>query len=91
MLKALAVLRTLFLVFIVGYTVRALPWGWTRTFDEEFARCTATRAIAIQAAWMAIAWIAFDTVVSWWLASRAGRRTAEPLPPMQPPPEQPAP
>ena len=62
MFKALAVLRTLFLVFIVGYAVRVLPWGWSRTFDEEYARCTATRAIAIQAAWMAIAWIAFDTL-----------------------------
>ena len=70
MLKALAVLRTIFLVFLTGYTVRTLPWGWSRTFDEEFARCTATRAIAIQAVWMAIAWIAFDTVVSWWIAAR---------------------
>jgi hypothetical protein len=91
MLKALAVLRTVFLVFIVGFTVRALPWGWTRTFDEEFARCTATRAIALQAAWMAVAWIAFDTIVSWWLASRASRRAPEPLPAMAPPPERPAP
>ncbi|HEX9399905.1 MAG TPA: hypothetical protein VF912_07340 [Anaeromyxobacter sp.] len=71
MLKALAVLRTVFLVFIVGYALRVLPWGWSRTFDEEFARCTATRAIAIQAAWMAIAWIALDTLLSWWLATRA--------------------
>ena len=38
MLKALAVLRTIFLVFLTGYTVRTLPWGWSRTFDEEFAR-----------------------------------------------------
>ncbi len=70
MIKALAVLRTVFLVFIVGYALRVLPWGWSRTFDEEFARCTATRAIAIQAAWMAIAWIALDTLLSWWLATR---------------------
>ncbi len=70
MLKTLAVLRTLFLLFIVGYALRVLPWGWSRTFDEEFARCTATRALAIQAAWFAIAWIFLDTVVNWWLATR---------------------
>ncbi len=90
MFKALAVVRTLFLVFIVGYAVRVLPWGWSRTFDEEFARCTATRAIAIQAAWMAIAWIAFDTLVSWWLATRATKaRLDAPKggePPFAPPP-----
>jgi hypothetical protein len=70
MLKALAVLRTVFLVFIAGYSLRALPWGWSRTFDEEYARCTATRAFAIQAVWIAIAWIVFDTVINWWLATR---------------------
>jgi hypothetical protein len=74
MLKALAIVRTLFLIFIVGYALRVLPWGWSRTFDEEFARCTATRAIAIQAAWMAIAWIALDTIVSWLLANRSARK-----------------
>jgi hypothetical protein len=73
MLKALAVVRTLALLFIAGYAMRVLPWGWSRTFDEEFARCTATRAIAIQAAWIAVAWILFDTVVSWWLATRKSR------------------
>jgi hypothetical protein len=70
MLKTLAVLRTLFLLFIVGYALRVLPWGWSRTIDEEFARCTATRALAIQAAWFAIGWIFLDTVVNWWLATR---------------------
>jgi hypothetical protein len=91
MLKALAVVRTLFLVFIAAYALRVVPWGWSRTFDEEFARCTATRAIAIQATWLAVAWILFDTVVSWWLATRkakgsglASKVGAEP-PPASPP------
>lgn len=77
MLKALAVLRTVFLIFIAGYALRVLPLGWSRTFDEEFARCTATRAIAIQAAWMAIAWIAFDTLLSWYLATRRPKLSAD--------------
>lgn len=70
MLKTLAVFRTLFLLFIAGYALRAFPWGWSRTFDEEFARCTATRALAIQAVWIAIGWIFLDTAVNWWLATR---------------------
>jgi hypothetical protein len=77
MLKVLAVLRTVFLLFILGYTLRTLPWGWTRTFDEEFARCTATRALAIQAVWIAIAWITFETVVGWWLVRRSARKALE--------------
>jgi hypothetical protein len=91
MLKALALVRTVFLVFIAGYAIRALPWGWSRTFDEEFARCTATRALAIQAAWLAIGWIAVDTVVSWWIATRPPKLD-EPVaknggtPPFAPPP-----
>lgn len=91
MLKAMAVLRSLFFVFIVAWALRVLPWGWSRTFDEEFARCTATRALAIQAAWMAIAWIALETVVGWWLALRRPKlhdEIPEPggEPPFSPPP-----
>jgi hypothetical protein len=70
MLKLMAVLRTLFLIFIGIYSVRTLPWGWSMTFDEEFARCTATRALALRAVWIAIGWIAFETAVGWWMATR---------------------
>ncbi len=78
MLKALAVLRTLFLVFIVGYTIRAMPFFSTvaSTFDEQYARCSAGLNLVIRAAWLAVAWIALETAVGWWLASRAGRRKA---------------
>jgi len=72
MLKALAVLRTIFLVFIVGFTVRAMPW-WTnvaRTFDEQYARCSDALSLLIRAAWFAIGWIAFETVIGWWMATR---------------------
>jgi hypothetical protein len=94
MLKALAVVRTLFLVFIVGFTVRAIPM-WTnvaRTFDEQYARCSDALSILMRAAWIAIGWIAFETAVGWWMATRAPKRTA-PLvpkgggePPFAPPP-----
>jgi hypothetical protein len=75
MLKALAVLRTIFLVFIVGFTVRAMPF-WqsvSRTFDEQYARCADAVSLLIRAAWLAIAWIALETIVGWWLASRRPR------------------
>ena len=61
MLKLLAVLRTLFLVFIIGYTVRATPFigEVSRTFDEQYARCATGLGLLLRAAWIAIAWIAF--------------------------------
>jgi hypothetical protein len=93
MLKTLAVVRTLFLVFIVGFTVRAMPW-WTnvaRTFDEQYARCSDALSLLIRAAWIAIAWIAFETALGWWLASRRPKLPAAlpkgaGEPPFAPPP-----
>jgi len=81
MLKTLAVLRTAYLVFIIGYTVRAMPFITTvaRTFDEQYAICSSSLHVLVRAAWLAIAWIAFETVVGWLLA----RRKAAPLPATQ--------
>ena len=96
MLKALAVLRTLFLFAIAGYTAWAMPWSThvARTFDEQYARCSDSLALMIRAAWIAIAWIAFETAVGFWMTSREARKrlpadaprpgTAEP--PFAPPP-----
>lgn len=93
MLKVLAVLRTIFLVFIVGFTVRAMPW-WSnvaRTFDEQYARCSDALALLIRAVWIAIAWIALETAVGWWMATRP-RKLDVPMPkgsgepPFAPPP-----
>ncbi|MFL5262292.1 MAG: hypothetical protein ACJ79E_09605 [Anaeromyxobacteraceae bacterium] len=83
MLKALAVLRTAYLVFIVGYTVRAMPFVTTvaRTFDEQYAICSSSLHVLVRAAWLAIAWIAFETVVGWLLA----RRRPAPVPVTPPP------
>ncbi len=75
MIKALAVVRTVFLVFVVGFTVRAMPF-WAdvaRTFDEQYARCAQAMSLLLRAAWIAIAWIAFETVVGWWMATRRPR------------------
>lgn len=96
MLKALAVLRTVFLVAIAGYAAWAMPWATNvaRTFDEQYARCSDSLALMIRAAWIAIAWIAFETLVGFWMASREARRRLPPgtprpatsEPPFAPPP-----
>jgi len=80
MIKFLAVLRTLFLLFIIGYTVRAMPWFSTvpRTFDEQYARCSGSVDLLIRAVWIAVAWIAFETAVGWWMATRTGKVAAAP-------------
>ena len=87
MLKLLAVLRTLFLVFIIGYTVRAMPFFTevSRTFDEQYARCAQGIGLLTRAAWIAIGWIALETLVGWWLATRR-RVAAEPVEPSATPP-----
>src|SRR5512140_535554 len=78
MTRLWAVLRTLYLLAIVGYTLWAMPMPMTvaRTFDEQYARCAATNASLLKAAWFAIAWIALEAVVGWltvWGRSRADR------------------
>jgi hypothetical protein len=83
MLKVLAVLRTIFLVFIVGFTARAMPW-WSnvaRTFDEQYARCSDALGLMIRAAWIAVGWIALETLAGWWLATRRRKGTAAAPPP----------
>ncbi len=94
MLKVMAVLRTLFLVFIVGTTVRAMPWfsSVPRTFDEQYSRCSSAVSLLSRAAWLAVAWIALETIVGWWLATRPPRLHEKDLPkpggepPFAPPP-----
>ena len=87
MLKAMSIVRTLFLVFIVVFTVRALPFFWSvpRTLDEQYARCAGNLEIVQRAAWLAIAWIALETAVGWWRARRgvppAPKPPAEAKPP----------
>lgn len=75
MLKLLAVLRTLFLVFAVAYTVRAMTWTFDLPADsaQAYDLCRAGLSGLRKAAWIAIAWIALDTALGWWLATRASR------------------
>ena len=72
MLKVMALLRTVFLVFIIAFTVRSMPFSVdvARTFDEQYARYALAVAQLQRAAWYAIGWIGFETAVGWWLATR---------------------
>ena len=78
MLKVMAVLRTIFLIFIVGFTFRAMPFftSVSRTFDEQYARCSTAVELLTRAAWFAIAWIALETALGWIVALRRGRKAA---------------
>lgn len=96
MLKAFAVLRALFLVAIAGYTAWAMPWATqiARSIDEQYARCSDSLGLTIRAAWIAIAWIAFETAIGFWMVNREARRRLPPgtprpgtaEPPFAPPP-----
>jgi hypothetical protein len=82
MLKTLAVIRTLFLIFIVGYTARAMPWfsSVPRTLDEQYSRIAGAADMVTRAAWMAVGWIAFETLLGWVMAARSGRKASAPTP-----------
>ncbi len=93
MLKVLAALRTIFLIFILVYTVRAMPWSFGLPSDsaEAYNICrTSLRQVTI-AGWLAIAWIALETAVGWWMATRPPKLRGEDIPrdgepPFAPPP-----
>jgi hypothetical protein len=82
MLKVMALLRTVFLVFIVAFTVRSMPFtvDVTRTFDEQYARYAMAVAQLQRACWYAVGWIAFETAVGWWMATRRKVNHAAPSP-----------
>lgn len=92
MVKTLAVLRTIFLAFIVIYTLRAMQfWAdFPRTLDEQYTLCAQTRSLLIRSVWIAIAWIALETVVGWLMATRRPKSapavpTSSGEPPLAPP------
>jgi len=88
MLKALAVVRTIFLIFIVGFTIRSMPLfmgNVSKTFDEQYARCADGLGLVTRAAWLAVAWIGLETLLGWYLATRRPRPPKEaPLPKIPP-------
>jgi hypothetical protein len=81
------VLRTVFLVFIVGFTARAVPFYWytAKTFDEQYARCSSALGILQQASWLAVAWILLEVILG-WMAVRRRRAGASAATPAAPPP-----
>jgi NADH:ubiquinone oxidoreductase subunit 6 (subunit J) len=80
MLKFMAVLRTIFLVFIVIYTLYAMQVFRfiTSTFDEQYALVAARAHALTRTAWLAVAWIALETLIGWLMTVRAGRRAKAP-------------
>ncbi len=83
MLKVMAVLRTLYLIFILGYTVLfatpfqfGLPTGSAAAYDT----CRVHLGAMTKACWLAIAWIGFETLVGWWMATRAPKLHEKDLP-----------
>jgi hypothetical protein len=80
MYKVMAVLRSVFLVFIVAYAVRGLPVfaQLARTFDEQYARCRESVSTLQSAVWYAVGWIALEAAIGWFLATRKSRQSAPP-------------
>jgi hypothetical protein len=82
----LALVRSAYLAFLVGYTLVVSPLGvlWSGTATRQGA----TVAIPVvekvyMATWLAIGWIALEVVASWirvWFDARARRRAATPAP-----------
>jgi len=87
----MTLLRSAWLAFLVGYTLVVSPLGLL--WSGATTRQGATVAVAIlekvfTATWLAIAWIAFEVVLSWsrvWLDARARRRAAAAVPSGPPP------
>jgi hypothetical protein len=80
MIKVMAVLRTLFLAGIVGYMLWALPLGillssakTSATFNVDILEKVASGG------WIAIAWIAMETVFGWFRVWLEGRRQLKAL------------
>ncbi len=82
MLKLIAVVRTVVLVFIVGSGIRATPWSLTLPPNSAtlYDKCRLSLSELQLTAWLAIGWIALETVVGWWLATRPPRLHEKDLP-----------
>jgi hypothetical protein len=86
MLKAIAVIRTVVLLFLIGYTVRGMPFfiAPARTFDEQYARCATSLDNVIRGAWIGIGWVALETILGWVLATRRPKALSAPAAPEPP-------
>jgi hypothetical protein len=87
----MALVRSAYLAFLVGYTLVVSPLGLI--WSGAATRQGTTVAVPIverifTAAWLAIAWVALEVAVSWfrvWREARARRRTAAAVPSGPPP------
>ncbi|HYD39379.1 MAG TPA: hypothetical protein VEB43_00990 [Anaeromyxobacter sp.] len=77
MLKVLAVLRTGFLVFMLGYA--GVIWfrsmGMVTDCALQLGRCARVNYSLSWAVGLAIAWIGLETLIGWGLAHRESRRS----------------
>jgi len=87
MLKAMALLRTVVLVFLVGYLLWELPFALI-VFGKTIGNVNVDEALSMVkkvsgVALLAIAWVAIETVAAWARAWAAGRsvRKATTAPP----------
>lgn len=87
----MALLRSAYLAFLVGYTLVVSPLGllWSGAATREG---TAVAVPIVEkvftATWLAIGWIALEVVLSWlrvWRDARARRRAAAAVPSGPPP------
>jgi hypothetical protein len=96
MAKLMAILRTLFLVYVTIYAVKELPIALFFSSDarrgDVMVPYTKIRDVS-SVAWIAIAWIAVEVVVGWAhvvvaekLRARAAARAAASAPPPPPAP-----
>lgn len=82
MLKVMAVVRTVVLVAVTGFLLWAMPLGIL--FSSNATREATSFKVGVieqvaSAAWVAIGWIAFETVGGWvrvWLAGRKAAKAA---------------
>ncbi len=90
----MALLRSAYLAFLVGYTLAVSPlqmlWSGAEAHQGATVPVPIVEKVFI-AAWLAIGWIAVEAVVAWvrvWLEARARRRAATspaPATPLPPP------
>jgi hypothetical protein len=71
MIKVMAVLRTVFFVFILGYTLWATPIAAMWPKGVLAVNVESVRALS-RATWIAVGWIALETAIGWVMAKRGG-------------------
>jgi hypothetical protein len=87
MLKAMAILRSVVLVVLVGYLLKRLPLGAlmsTAAGEVGFNVSLDMVKEVAGVAWLAIGWIALETAAAWaraWAAGRSARKAAATTPP----------